>query len=665
VFETLLIANRGEIACRIIRSAHRLGLRTVAVYSEADRDALHVRAADIALPIGPPPARESYLSIENILAAAKRSGAEAVHPGYGFLSENADFAEACDAAGLVFVGPPAAAIRAMGRKDAAKASMRAAGVPVVPGSEGEVEDLDQLRSVAEQLGFPVLLKAVAGGGGRGMRRVDSAAGLEAAFEAARREARSAFGDPRMLLEKYVTRPRHVELQVFADGHGNVVHLFERDCSLQRRHQKVIEEAPAPGVRPALRQAMGEAAVRAACAIDYRGAGTVEFILDVSQGVEDAPFYFMEMNTRLQVEHPVTEMVTGLDLVEWQLRVAAGERLPWAPESIALRGHAIEARVYAEDPARGYLPQTGRLLLWHPPQADAHVRVDSGVCQGDAIGVHYDPLLAKLVVWDVDREHALRRLRRALEGFELAGLVSNLELLAAVAGHPAFARAELDTGFLERHAAELLPPAQDPASELVALAVARVLAQRSAASADCLSPWAATDCFRLAEPGRDRLRFGHAGGELEVEVRYERADAWRLEWSGYSVELSDARVAGERVEACVDGRLLGATIADDGTSIHVLQAGRRLVLRRLIGLAGLDEDAALGGSLRAPMPGRVIAVLVAEGERVSKGQVLLRLEAMKMEHSMRAAIAGVVTRLAAREGEQVEEGAVLLVVSDEA
>ncbi|HSK40851.1 MAG TPA: acetyl-CoA carboxylase biotin carboxylase subunit, partial [Arenibaculum sp.] len=456
MFSKILIANRGEIACRVIRTARHMGIRTVAVHSEADAGALHVDMADEAWLIGPPPARESYLRIDAILDVARRSGAEAIHPGYGFLSENAAFADACGQAGIVFVGPPADAIRAMGGKSEAKALMEPAGVPLVPGYHGAGQDPELLRREAEAIGFPLLIKASAGGGGKGMRVVAAAGEFDAQLAGARREAASAFGDERVLLEKYLTRPRHVEIQVFADRHGNCVYLFERDCSIQRRHQKVVEEAPAPALPPGTRQRMGEAAVAAARAIGYVGAGTVEFLLD-----EDGAFYFMEMNTRLQVEHPVTEMITGQDLVEWQFRVAAGEPLPVGQDDLAISGHAIEVRVYAEDPARDFLPQTGRLDHLAFPEPGPHVRIDAGVRAGDRISIHYDPMIAKLIVWDHDRPAAVRRLRAALGATQIAGLNANVGFLSAIAAHPAFLAADLDTRFIERHHADLLP-AQAPA-----------------------------------------------------------------------------------------------------------------------------------------------------------------------------------------------------------
>ena len=478
MFRKLLVANRGEIACRVMRTAHRLGIRTVAVYSDADRDALHVATAGEAWRLGPAPAAQSYLDIERVIAAAAASGADAVHPGYGFLSENPEFIEACDAAGVVFVGPPAAAVRAMGLKDAAKRLMEAAGVPVVPGYHGEAQDDPALLAHARRIGFPVLVKAVAGGGGRGMRRADTEADFREALEGARREARSSFGDDRVLVERCVPTPRHVEFQVFADAHGNAVHLFERDCSLQRRHQKVVEESPAPGMTQAIRATMGAAAVRAAQAIGYRGAGTVEFIADASEGLREDRFWFMEMNTRLQVEHPVTEMVTGTDLVEWQLRIAAGEPLPVGQADLSIAGHAVEARVYAEDPERGFLPSTGTLAHMSAPPESRHVRIDRGVREGDAVTPHYDPMIAKVIAHGEDRATALDRLAGALEHFAIAGVVTNLPFLSRLVADAEFRAGRVDTGLIDRNLDALLErgPVPDPVLALAAMHAAGALSE---------------------------------------------------------------------------------------------------------------------------------------------------------------------------------------------
>jgi 3-methylcrotonyl-CoA carboxylase alpha subunit len=669
VFHTLLIANRGEIACRIAETARRLGVRSVAVYSEADADARHVRVADEAWCIGAPPAAESYLCQERILEVARACGAEAVHPGYGFLSENADFAQACQAAGLVFVGPPPEAIRAMGRKDAAKALMEKAGVPVVPGHADDEGALATFARASRDIGYPVLVKAVAGGGGRGMRRVDTEGDLEAALAGARREARAAFGDERVLIEKFLSRARHVEVQVFADHHGNAVHLFERDCSLQRRHQKVVEEAPAPGIDASLRASLGEAALLATRAIGYRGAGTVEFILDASRGTDDAPFYFMEMNTRLQVEHPVTEYVTGQDLVAWQLRVAALRQ-----EEIPLRGHAIEVRLYAEDPARKYLPSTGMLTHLRLPASCRNVRVDTGVEQGDRVPVHYDALLAKLIVWDEDRATAGARLRGALAQVEAVGVATNTALLAALAAHPAWESGEIDTDFLARHA-DVLLRAPDPLdARALAAACLHVLLEREAdaaavarASEDRFSPWSAVDGFRLVGVSHDELRFvdpTDTSRDLCVTV-HRLADGWELGVEGVSHRLRGSRGADGRLQTSLDGARFDASVVPRERELFVWTGG---VLRRLARHDPQllsEEGEAATGAVHAPMPGRVLRLRVGIGDRVRRGQPLLVVEAMKMEHELRAPADGVVAELGCAEGDQVEEGVVLLRVEAEA
>ncbi|MGE0724465.1 MAG: biotin carboxylase N-terminal domain-containing protein, partial [Alphaproteobacteria bacterium] len=655
-FRSTLIANRGEIACRVMRTAKRMGMRTIAVYSEADRGALHVRMADEAHPIGPGPARESYLSIPNLIAAIRASGAEAVHPGYGFLSENADFAEAVASAGSVFVGPPPSAIRAMGSKSAAKAMMVRAGVPVVPGYHGEDQSETILRAAAEDVGYPVLIKASAGGGGRGMRVVERAADLAAAIDGARREAASAFGDGRLLIEKYLARPRHIEIQVFADGHGNAVHLFERDCSIQRRHQKVIEEAPAPGMSPERRRAMGEAAVAAAAAIGYRGAGTVEFI------AEGDAFYFMEMNTRLQVEHPVTEMIAGVDLVEWQLRVAAGEPLPLAQDRLSITGHAVEARLYAEDPDEDFRPATGRLAHLRLPHPDAHVRVDAGVEAGDAVTVHYDPMIAKIIAWDRDRAGALRKLGAALDQTEVVGVVTNRAFLARIVGHPAFAAAELDTGFIARHRADLMPGRAAVPPALAALAAIHVLlgeaaAARAAAAAggDRHSPWAESDGWRIGSRARRQLAFRDGEAVLPVDVGY-RAEGWSLTVAGTTFEATGERAADGLLVADLDGRRWTATVVEAGGGLTVIAGGHAHRFVPVDPLAPPEAAEAAAGRLTAPMPGRIARVLVTEGMSVARRQPLVVLEAMKMEHTIAAPADGKVTVLRYREGDLVEEGA---------
>ncbi len=663
MFDKILIANRGEIACRVARTARRLGIRTVAVYSEADAGALHVASCDEARLIGPAPARDSYLRIDRILEVAASTGARAVHPGYGFLSENEAFAQACADAGLVFIGPPPAAIRAMGSKSNSKALMETAGVPLVPGYHGEAQDAALLSAEAERIGYPVLIKASAGGGGKGMRIVRAGSELPAAIASARREAASSFGDDRLLIEKYLERPRHIELQVFADTHGNCVHLFERDCSVQRRHQKVLEEAPAPGMQAQRRRQMGSAAVAAARAVDYVGAGTVEFIVDAS-----GQFYFMEMNTRLQVEHPVTEMITGLDLVEWQVRVAAGEPLPLTQEQLAIQGHAIEARVYAEDPARGFLPAVGRLEHLREPVTSAHVRVDTGVREGDEIGVHYDPMIAKLICWDTDRDAALRRMRRALAEYQVAGLANNLQFLSAVVSHRAFAEAHrdpslLDTGLIERHAAELIPgtqPADDITLALAALAellrATREAQDRARGSADPHSPWHDGGGWRLNQDNFHVVDFLDGGGRVSVTAHFRRG--------GHELELPGGRItavatmdAEDRITADLGGARVMAQVIRRGDELTVFRDGRSHTLR----LEGQEAAEAGGdaGSLVSPMPGSVIEVLVRAGDRVEKGAALMLIEAMKMEHTIAAPADGVVKEVFFGRGDQVQEGVTLL------
>ena len=665
MFHKILIANRGEIACRVIFTARRLGIGTVAVYSDADADARHVTQADEAYRIGPAPAKDSYLNVEAILAAAKRSGAAAIHPGYGFLSENAAFAEACDAAGLVFIGPPAKAIRAMGLKGAAKAILERAGVPVVPGYHGDDQDPAALRVLAGQIGYPVLIKAVAGGGGKGMRRVDADAEFDAALAGAQREARSAFGDDKVLLERYLLKPRHIEIQVFGDRHGNVVHLFERDCSLQRRHQKVIEEAPAPGMPAAMRQAMGDAAVAAAKAIGYVGAGTIEFIADVSRGLRPDAFYFMEMNTRLQVEHPVTEMITGQDLVEWQLRVAAGEPLPLTQDELGIHGHAIEARIYAEDPDRGFLPSTGPLRRLRPPDESAHVRVDTGVREGDAVTPYYDPMLAKLIVWDRDRPAALRRLIGALTSYQIAGVTTNIAFLADVARHPSFAAADLDTGFIERHRADLLPGDRPITDRVLALACLGILLQRRADAAarasrspDPWSPWHGVEGWRLNDAGHTELKLAIGETELTIAVRYQ-SGGWVLNLPGGQIAVRGDLDAEGNLSADLGGVRLTAAISLLGNEVTVILDGAAQRLRLHDPLDVGDIDAASVGAVTAPMPGKIIQVLVAAGAAVAKGRGLVILEAMKMEHTIAAPADGTVGRINFSVGDQVQEGVVLL------
>jgi 3-methylcrotonyl-CoA carboxylase alpha subunit len=652
MFSSVLIANRGEIACRIARTARRLGLRTIAVYSEADAGALHVSLADEAHLIGPASPRASYLAIDRILAVARDRGAQCIHPGYGFLAENAEFAEACDTAGITFIGPPPAAIRAMGLKDGAKTLMAKAGVPVVPGYQGERQDPQFLRQRAGEIGYPVLIKAVAGGGGKGMRRVDRDADFDAALEGASREALSAFGDARVLIEKYITAPRHIEIQVFADVHGSIIHLNERDCSLQRRHQKVIEEAPAPAMTRELRARMGNAAIAAAKAVGYVGAGTVEFIVDSAKGLTPGGFWFMEMNTRLQVEHPVTEAVTGLDLVEWQFRVAAGEQLPLSQDQVPLNGHAVEARLYAEDPEHGFLPSTGRIVALEFPEADA-IRIDTGVAVGADVSPFYDPMIGKIIAYGATREQALDRLGRALEQTIAAGPRTNLAFLAALVRSPEFRRGGVDTDFIDRNLADLGAVPQPFDRAAAAAGVARLLAreaERIAARAEegtpC-SPWDAIDAFQLSSPRTVSLPVQVNGESAVAQVTYRKA--------GRSPVVGRPVVSVDGVEAAADVLAIDAPGA-----VYIWRAGRQTVVRPKnveIDVEHLDGD----GLVRSPMHGKLLAVFVQPGAAVNKGQRLAVVEAMKMEHSVLAPIAGTIREIAATAGTQIAEGAKIMVI----
>ncbi len=655
-FTTLLIANRGEIACRITRTAKRMGLKTIAVYSEADANARHVKAADEARLTGPAPARESYLDIERILAAAKASGAEAIHPGYGFLSEKAEFAEACAEAGLIFVGPPASAIRAMGSKSAAKALMEAAGVPVVPGYHGKAQDWAAFSREAKKLGYPVLLKAVAGGGGKGMRVVRRADELEAALAGAKREAEAAFGDGSLLMEKFIERPRHIEVQVFGDAHGGMVSLFERECTLQRRHQKVIEEAPSAALDDERRDALYEAARKAAAAIGYVGAGTVEFVAD------ERSASFIEMNTRLQVEHPVTEMITGLDLVEWQLRIAMGERLPLRQDEIARRGHAIEARVYAEDAAAGFLPSVGEISHWRTPKEDAGLRVDAGFGAGDAVSHHYDPMLAKVIAHARTREAALMQLRRALSGFEVAGVATNIAFLARLVSHEAVIANAVDAGFIEREGAGLAAAAA-PSPYHVAAAVASILhrereeARRDAA--DPFSPWAQGAPWMMFGSRKRLMEFRDKTGERQATITHSR-DGITLELQGEAAPFSFEPIPDEksRFAITLGGARRTITALAQGSSVTVFDGPEpiKLTLADPFAAGSIDPDLEMG--VTAPMPGTVIALLAKPGETLDEGAPMLILEAMKMEHTLRAPARGRVARYLCAVGDLVAEGAAL-------
>ncbi|MEK6314691.1 MAG: acetyl/propionyl/methylcrotonyl-CoA carboxylase subunit alpha [Burkholderia gladioli] len=675
MFDKILIANRGEIACRVAATCRRLGIASVAVYSDADARAKHVEACDQAVPIGGAAAADSYLRYERIIEAARATGAQAIHPGYGFLSENEDFAEACAAAGIVFIGPPVAAIAAMGSKAAAKALMHEAGVPLVPGYHGDDQDPALLHREADAIGYPVLLKASAGGGGKGMRVIERSADFPAALASCQREAASSFGNDRVLIEKYLQRPRHVEVQVFGDTLGNIVYLFDRDCSVQRRHQKVLEEAPAPGLSDAQRRAMGDAAVAAARAVGYVGAGTVEFIVTGEQ------FYFMEMNTRLQVEHPVTEMISGLDLVEWQLRAASGEPLPLRQDQLRVNGHAIEARLYAENPARGFLPSTGTLRHLRLPRGaeftiGTAVRVDSGVREGDAITPFYDPMIAKLIVHGADRAEALKRMARALRDCEAVGLSTNVAFLQRIVASEPFATADLDTGLIERNH-ETLFAARPLAPVAVALACAALLAREwaTAAAADkgkggigsmtaqAASPWSALGNWRLNGDYRRKLDWQLPERDTALAVRYEHGarggaslaigedKALAFSWASGATPLD--------LVVTIGGERGAGRVVADGDNFHVFVDGtaESFVWENPLAHAGDAEHG--GGRLTAPMPGKVIAVLVEAGQKVEAGAPLIVMEAMKMEHTIGAPSAGVVAEVLYAVGDQVADGAQLI------
>ena len=642
MFKKLLVANRGEIALRVMRGCRELGVRTVAVYSDPDRSAPHVRAADEAYGLGGTTAAESYLRGDRIIEIARACGAEAIHPGYGFLAENADFAEACGNAGLVFVGPPPAAMRALGSKTSARRVMQEAGVPVVPGYHGERQDGDLLKRKAYEIGSPVLIKAVAGGGGKGMRLVERHADFDAALEAAKREAASAFGDARVLIEKYISSPRHIEIQVFADKQGSAIHLGERDCSLQRRHQKVIEEAPAPGMTPQLRARMGEAAVAAAKAVGYVGAGTVEFIADGANGLKADGFWFMEMNTRLQVEHPVTEMVTGFDLVEWQFRVAEGKRLPVVQSDVSLHGHAVEARVYAEDPDRGFLPSTGKLLALSFPESEG-IRVDSGVEQGGDISPYYDPMIAKVIAHAGSRKEALDALAQALDATVIAGPRTNLAFLGALCRSLDFREGRFDTSYIDGHRDELGVGMATFDAAAAASGVAHLLARETTTpSATEDDPWNVTDAFQLSGPRVSRLPI-IVNGEPEVAVLDYATGVQRI-------TVHDAEPDPK------------AQVFDTPAGIYVLSHGRQTVVA-LADFGAADADHGGGdGVIRAPMHGKLLAVLIKPGEAVIKGQRVALIEAMKMEHALLAPVDGIASEFAADVGTQLAEGAPIVTIA---
>jgi 3-methylcrotonyl-CoA carboxylase alpha subunit len=677
MFDTLLIANRGEIACRVAATARRMGLRTVAVYSDADAHAAHVAACDVAVHIGASEPRASYLRAEAILQAARDTGAQAIHPGYGFLSENEAFAQAVTDAGLIFVGPPASAIAAMGSKSAAKALMEKAGVPLVPGYHGDNQDPDFLKSQADAIGYPVLIKASAGGGGKGMRIVESPDAFLGALASCQREAASSFGDDRVLIERYLQKPRHIEIQVFADSHGQCVYLFERDCSVQRRHQKVIEEAPAPGMSADRRRAMGKAAIAAARAVGYVGAGTVEFIVE-----PDGRFYFMEMNTRLQVEHPVTEMITGQDLVQWQLRVAAGQPLPVTQEVLRIDGHAIEVRLYAENPEKGFLPSIGTLthlgLPEHAAFRCAEVRVDAGVRTGDTITPHYDPMIAKLIVHGADREQARARMIQALARTQVVGVHTNIAFLMRLMRDEAFAAGDLDTSLIERQRDTLLPPPEPLDVTTLALATAAILSRQGwtgaqaappdRATTDWTDPWSVCDGWRVAGSYRQPLQWSSDDALCDIELTRE-GGAWRLTFEGAAYPFSWDVSPGASPQAdaydlriTLNARTSSGTVILQGDDAHVLTGGHTQRLTLCNAGAHADQGTHLGADgLKAPMPGRIVNVAVTAGQRVSSGQALLVMEAMKMEHTIYAPADGIVQEVFYAVGDQVPEGSPLIAI----
>ncbi len=660
MFSTLLIANRGEIACRVIRTARKLGIRTVAVFSEADADAQHVRLADEAHCIGGPSPAESYLRGDAILDVAKKTGAQAIHPGYGFLSENADFADAVAAAGIAFIGPSGNSMRKMGSKAGAKDLMAAAGVPVVPGYTGADQTPALLQTEADRIGYPLMIKAAHGGGGKGMRIVRSAPEFLPNLESCQREAKSAFGKDRVLLERYIEHPRHIEIQIFGDSFGNAIHLGERECSAQRRYQKVLEESPSPFLTAELRAAMGAAAVQAAHAIDYANAGTVEFIVG-----QDGGFYFMEINTRLQVEHPVTEEVTGLDLVEWQLRIADGEKLPLPQEAIVQRGHAIEVRLYAEDPDAGFLPGSGSLHTLRLPAPTRNIRIDSGVVEGDTVTIFYDPMIAKLIVHDSDRPRALARLREALAQCVIRGPKSNIGFLERLIRHPAVVEARIDTGYLDRHLDEFLAPAAPAPGLLLAAATLQLLRQEAAAntaaigSSDATSPWASADGWRLGHAGQRRLAFAD-GGETRIELTaHGHAGDYRIALANDTHAISGARLDGDALSLRIDGGMRRFRALHDGDDVLVHDGDARLRLRaEPMYRRNAGADTTADSRLRAPMPGRVVLVQAKPGDAVAAGDVVLVLEAMKMELALKAPRDGVIAEVRAQAGEFVEADAVL-------
>ncbi|KAJ8418835.1 hypothetical protein AAFF_G00003340 [Aldrovandia affinis] len=668
--EKVLIANRGEIACRVMRTAKKMGVRSVAVYSEADRHAMHVAMADEAYHIGPAASQQSYLSMEKVMDVAKKSGAQAIHPGYGFLSENTEFAELCKQEGIIFIGPPSSAIRDMGIKSTSKHIMSAAGVPIVEGYHGEDQSDERLQAESARIGYPVMIKAVRGGGGKGMRIAHSEADFHEQLESARREARKSFNDDVMLVEKFVENPRHVEVQVFGDQHGNVVYLFERDCSVQRRHQKIIEEAPGPGISPEVRRKLGEAAVQAAKAVNYVGAGTVEFIMDAQHN-----FYFMEMNTRLQVEHPVSEMITGTDLVEWQLRVAAGEELPLSQGEIELSGHAFEARIYAEDPNNDFMPGAGPLLHLSTPQGDECTRIETGVRQGDEVSAHYDPMIAKLVVWGEDRSAALKKLRYCLRQYNIVGLNTNIDFLLSLSGHPEFEAGNVHTSFIPLHHAQLFPPAQDPPRELLCQAALGLLLRERdntrayrAQSNDQYSPFASSNGRRVNVLYTRNLALQLGEKKVDVAVTYCPDGTYSMEMGGEVFQVSgelEEEEGTSYLRCSVNGVLSRPKLVMLDNTVHLfsMEGSAEVGVPVPKFLAGVGSSGAQGGAV-APMTGTIEKVLVKAGDKVQVGDALMVMNAMKMEHTIRAPKAGVIKKVFFKEGSQANRHAALVELEEE-
>jgi 3-methylcrotonyl-CoA carboxylase alpha subunit len=660
MFDKILIANRGEIACRIIETAHKMGIRCVALYSDADKDARHVAMADEAFHIGPSPSKDSYLRMDKILDAAKKSGAQAIHPGYGFMSENVEFAKACQEQGVVFIGPPVGAIAAMGSKSAAKVIMTDAGVPLVPGYHGDNQDEAFLKQQSEQIGYPQLLKAAYGGGGKGMRVVWNLDEFDAALASTKREAMAGFGNDKMLIERYLTKPRHVEIQVFADSHGNCIYLSERDCSIQRRHQKVIEEAPAPNMPTAVKVAMGEAAVAAAKAIDYEGAGTVEFLYD-----EDGSFYFMEMNTRLQVEHPVTEMITGQDLVAWQLKVANGETLPLTQEQVTVDGHSIEVRIYAEDPDNDFLPATGQLNYLRQPQESRHVRVDTGVRQHDEVSSFYDPMIAKLIVWDETRELAIARMLRALDDYRIGGLKTNLNFLTNLAGAKPFLDAQLDTGFIEKHHDLLFSPATNTSNRALALAALAILLkqqqQNAVAAAQCndpFSPWASTSGWRLNELQSHQLELTDGQGVSHQIKVTQAANTYHFDFDGIKLNVN-GKLTDDQLSATIDGHKINLLLDqnEQQVTLFIKQDIHSFAIKGH-GSTSFESDET-ESKLTAPMNGTIVSVVCQTKQQVKAGDPLVIMEAMKMEYTINAPYDGTVTEIFYQDGDMVKDGELLV------